>query len=80
MTQLIILYNNVADIICSVFILLSFLHSGSSHLTVLSSFVGRSGHMTQLWPMSYEGKSAGGLLGKMFVLIKKRETYCCLRA
>lgn len=74
MTQLIIFCNNVAVIICSVFILFSFLHTGRtpSQLTCCPSFLCRwQWPYDRLWSKNYEGRSVGGLLGKMFVPDKK---------
>lgn len=50
MTRLIIWYDSVADVICPVFIPLSFLYTAgisSTLLTALSSFAGRGGPRTR---------------------------------
>lgn len=34
-----------------------------------------AGHVSQFWPMSWEGKAAGGELGKIFLLDKRRKAW-----
>lgn len=35
----------------------------------------RNGHETQLWPVNYHGKSAGGSWGRLLPLQKERASY-----